>query len=274
MIMKLTFNISDQDYEVDYRNGLHISIPLNFNGDQPNTYEVKRAFSEPYKAGEFIGSVALGGACNFETYQLVPHCNGTHTECIGHISEDRIEVHKDIEDSLIPACVISVKPENALESGDSYTPELEERDYLISAASLEKALQNTHQHFCEALVIRTLPNENLKKSISYMNDLPAFFSHEAIRFIQQKGVKHLLVDLPSVDRTFDDGLLSNHRIYWNVAPGVKKIDSNKTEGKSITEMIYVEDKISDGNYLLNLQMAAFMGDASPSRPILYKIKPV
>ena len=34
---------------------------------------------------------------------------------------------------------------------------------------------------------------------------------------------------------------------------------------------YVENKILDGNYILNLQIASFENDASPSKPILYKI---
>jgi hypothetical protein len=37
-------------------------------------------------------------------------------------------------------------------------------------------------------------------------------------------------------------------------------------------MIYVPDEISDGEYLLNLQIAPFVSDASPSRPVLFKIK--
>ena len=39
----------------------------------------------------------------------------------------------------------------------------------------------------------------------------------------------------------------------------------------ITEMIFVSDQILDGDYLLNLQMASFENDASPSKPVLYQI---
>jgi hypothetical protein len=34
----------------------------------------------------------------------------------------------------------------------------------------------------------------------------------------------------------------------------------------------VEDKIKDGHYLLNLQIASFDNDASPSKPVIYKIE--
>ncbi len=40
---------------------------------------------------------------------------------------------------------------------------------------------------------------------------------------------------------------------------------------TITEMIYVSDEVEDGDYILNLQIASFENDASPSKPVLYKI---
>ena len=41
---------------------------------------------------------------------------------------------------------------------------------------------------------------------------------------------------------------------------------------TITEMIYVNDAVKDGSYILNLQFASFENDASPSKPVLYKIE--
>jgi len=34
--------------------------------------------------------------------------------------------------------------------------------------------------------------------------------------------------------------------------------------------VYVPNSIEDGIYLLNLQIASFENDASPSKPVLYK----
>ncbi len=42
------------------------------------------------QAGEFLGDTRSGGSCNAEVLTLTPHCNGTHTECIGHITDERI----------------------------------------------------------------------------------------------------------------------------------------------------------------------------------------
>jgi hypothetical protein len=40
---------------------------------------------------------------------------------------------------------------------------------------------------------------------------------------------------------------------------------------TITDFIYVPNTIEDGEYLLNLMIAPFENDATPSKPILYKI---
>ena len=77
---------------MDFSKGNDISIPLYFNGVQPNTYGVDKATSSPYQDGQFIGDTRKGGPCNFETYSFTTHCNGTHTECIGHITNERISI--------------------------------------------------------------------------------------------------------------------------------------------------------------------------------------
>ena len=104
-----------------------------------------------------------------------------------------------------------------------------------------------------------------------MKNLPPFFSTEAMKFMVETDVKHLLVDTPSIDRTFDEGKLSNHRIFWNIKEESFEIDETSFTRNTITEMIYVPDSVADGYYLLNLQIPAFVADAAPSRPILFKV---
>ncbi len=101
--------------------------------------------------------------------------------------------------------------------------------------------------------------------------MPAFFSSEAMAFVASLGVQHLLVDLPSVDRMFDEGWLSTHHLFWNVPQGSPNVDESNYSLKTITEMIYVDDRVSDGEYLLNLQTPSFVADAAPSRPVIYPI---
>ena len=87
---------------------------------------------------------------------------------------------------------------------------------------------------------------------------------EAAIYLREKGVKHLLIDLPSVDKEKDDCQLLAHHAFWNTK-GKLRMDA------TITEFIYVSNKVEDGRYFLNLQIAPFENDAAPSKPILYKI---
>ena len=269
--MILSTILDNQEYVFDSSRALDISIPLYFNGAQPNTYEVENASSKAYETADFIGDTRRGGGCNFEQLTITPHCNGTHTECVGHITDERYSIHKQLKDSLIPTTLISVIPEKAISSQDHYKPEKKKEDVFISKHVLQKALLSVPKVFLKALVIRTLPNEDSKKARNYMDHEPPFLSLEAMKFIVDAGVEHLLIDLPSVDRLFDDGNLNAHHIFWNVKEGSHEVVSKNEIHKTITEMIYVDEEIKDGSYLLNLQIAPFESDASPSRPLLYPL---
>ena len=102
------FEIGNIEIEINFSKGNDISIPLIFNLDQPNTYGVDKAISRPYKDGNFIGDTRKGGPCNFETYSFTPHCNGTHTKCIGHITDERIDILSSLKEEMIPSTLISV----------------------------------------------------------------------------------------------------------------------------------------------------------------------
>lgn len=249
---------------------IDISIPLYFDGEQPNTYGVPKAQARAFEGGGFIGDVRLGGSCNFESYTLIPHCNGTHTECIGHITAARISVHEVLQDSLIPATLISLTAVS--KTPDSYLPPLDPEDAVLDRQGLEQALRKADPAFLEALVIRTLPNAQEKKSRNYQHQQPPFFTMEAMRLIRQRGVRHLLIDLPSVDRLFDEGLLSAHHIFWGLAQGAGDTPADPRAMATLTEMIYVPDEVPDGKYLLNLQIAPFHADAAPSRPRLFRLE--
>ena len=144
-------------------------------------------------------------------------------------------------------------------------------DLVITKELLYNQLNNVPLDYLDGLIIRTTPNLSKKTSIDYMKNPPPFFTIEAMKYIRKLGVKHLLVDIPSVDRLFDDGHLSCHNIFWDTR--AKKYNE-KTKNFTITEMIYVDDKIKDGHYLLNLQIPSFVSDAAPSRPIIYKLNDI
>jgi hypothetical protein len=96
-------------------------------------------------------------------------------------------------------------------------------------------------------------------------------SEAAALFLRECGIQHLLIDLPSVDKEKDDGKLLAHKAFWNVTD-VNQLNEDARLSCTITEMIFVPNEVADGIYLLNLQIASFENDASPSKPILYSIQ--
>jgi len=250
-----------------------ISIPLIFNGPQPSTYGVPIASSKPYEGGGFVGDVRQGSGCNFEEYTFVPHCNGTHTECVGHITTERLSVHDCLRESFVPATLVTIAPKTATHSHDGYEPALDPSDLLIDKALLAEALGDWADTpvFLKALVVRTTPNSPFKRARNYMELHPAFFTLDAMEYLVEMGVMHLLVDMPSVDRLFDEGKLSAHHIFWNMPQGTHTVTPEVRIHATITELIYVPDEIPDGNYVVEMQIAPFVSDAAPSRPRLWAL---
>ena len=113
-----------------------------------------------------------------------------------------------------------------------------------------------------ALIIRTLPNDKSKLTRNYNKTNPPYLEESLATYLNKQGIFHLLVDLPSLDREEDGGKLSAHKAFWGIP---NKLRPSAT----ITELIYVPNEVKDGTYLLNLQIAAFELDATPSKPVLY-----
>src|SRR5207244_1945999 len=156
------------DYEINTREPLDISIPLRFNGAQPNAYGVERATSTACEAGAIVGDTRRGGSCNFEQIKLIPHCNGTHTESVGHITRERISVQDCLKAAFIPATLVSIEPETTSQTNETYSVELNPEDKLITRRILEDALENFDANGFEGLIIRTLPNDESKLTRVYL----------------------------------------------------------------------------------------------------------
>lgn len=269
--MKVTHSFGETAIEFDLSNPVDISIPLRFNGPQPNAYGVDPASSKACEYGDLIGDTRRGGSCNFEQVTLIPHCNGTHTECVGHITNERISLRDCLVGSLFPAALITISPELLSGSEDSYPNKAEQNDRVISAEALSKGLEDyvSGDSGINALIVRTLPNTNEKLFRLYTDDVPPFFTSEAMRLIDRLGIDHLVCDLPSIDRLHDGGGLANHRIFWKLEPGSNELAADSRKDRTVTELVYIPDAASDGLYLLDLQIAPFHSDAAPSRPLLF-----
>jgi len=245
--LKATFKIDDSMVTVDLSNPLDISITLEASKNNPLAWYLDVPKIEPVKKDNWIGKVSEGASVNFNNISFNPHAHGTHTECIGHITPEFHSVNEVLKNFFFITEVISVVPEN---SGE---------DRVISENQIKNLLDGKHP---EALVIRTLPNMESKKVQDYSNSNWPYLTQEAATFIREIGVQHLLIDLPSVDKEKDDGKLLAHKAFWGY-PQSPRLNA------TITELIYVPDHIEDGRYLLNLQIAPFHNDASPSKPVLY-----
>jgi len=241
---------------IDTVKPLDISLVLVNNDSNPKAWYVDNPRFEPVMANGFTGSVEQGGSVNFRNIYFNPHGHGTHTECVGHITNEVYSVNSTMKNFFFLAQVISVKPEIRTNADDGM------KDSVIT----RKVLEGIHfMENAEAIIIRTLPNTELKKTKNYSNTNPAFLDLDTIEILAPERIKHLLIDTPSVDRENDGGLLSFHHKFWNTK-GEIRFD------RTITELVYVNNEILDGLYVLELQMASFENDAAPSRPILYRIE--
>lgn len=238
-------------YEFDLDKPIDISIPITFKDNAVNAFYAPKAKAAPVRMGDFVGSVAEGSPVNFFDIQINPHGNGTHTECVGHIAKEQFSINQHLKKFFAIARLITIEPE-----------EQESGDYVVTLEQFKNTLGNDWNF--EALVLRTLPNSDVKLTRQYSNSNPPYLSAELLAYLAEMNVKHLLLDLPSVDREEDGGKLAGHKAFWQY-PENPRMDA------TITEMIYVPNEVEDGLYLLNLQICSFELDAAPSKPVLYKI---
>lgn len=246
--MKVSVQHNNKTFSADLSEGIDLSISVK-TGDTVNAYYAHPVKMEPYTSGNWIGSVEKGGPVNYRDIFLNPHGNCTHTECVGHIAETVHSVNANFKQFHMVAQLISVTP-NKLANGDDVI-ELEQ----LKSLDLQR---------CDGVVIRTLPNTASKLSKVYSGQNPPYLHHEAIAYLVQNGCKHLVLDVPSIDRESDEGKLLGHRAFWNY-PDNPRMDC------TVTELAFIPTEVKDGLYLLNLQVAPFENDASPSRPLIFPL---
>lgn len=248
--MKANIVLGSERVVVDLAQPISLALPIQAAPEAASAWYCGPTQITPVMTEQFVGSVALGGAVNFRDVQFNPHGNGTHTECVGHIAKEFYSIHQVLQRFFFLAQLWTVLPEPINE------------DWVITLAQVQRAL--VQQSDIEALVIRTLPNSDAKKQRQYSNTNPPYMEAAAAAWLYEQGIRHILIDTPSVDREEDEGLLAAHHAFWNY-PAAPRLDA------TITELIYVPNMVTDGLYLLNLQVAAFENDATPSQPTLYAL---
>lgn len=248
--MIISFNRAGRRFTADLSKPIDLSIPLRDGAENPNCFWAPMPEFSPVRAGDFVGSTAEGGVVNFFNVRLNPHGNGTHTECVGHIAAERFVLRECLLESHFLAKL-----------GSLYPRRTEDGDRVLFRDQLEEVFSENE---ADALIIRTLPNADLKLHQNYSGTNPPYLHHEALKYLVDCGVQHLLLDLPSVDREEDGGKLLGHRAFWQY-PQATRVQA------TITEMIFVPDSVRDGLYLLNLQTISLDLDASPSKPLIFGV---
>ena len=248
--MKARLQLNGRDVEVDLSRPIVIALELNFDADQPRHFGAPAATSEAFAVPGFSGAVATGASCNCNVITLIPHCNGTHTECVGHLTTERLDAHRVAPKGLIPAVLITVEPTDATQ--ESTDPKPQPGDKLVTRMALERNWPRDHQP--EAVVIRTTES--------------AYLTRDAAEFLVSRGVEHLVVDLPSIDRAHDEGRLTAHRVFFGLPRGATAATRPQA---TVTELARIPSEVPDGPYLLEIQVPAIAGDAVPSRPLLYPL---
>lgn len=252
--MKAVFTFEDQKFEADFSKPIDLSFPLNHGKDNPKCFYAPDPNFEPVRTETFVGSTAEGSPVNFYNVFFNPHGNGTHTECLGHISREKYQIGEELKSFMFLAQVLHLNPKTK-KNGDK----------AITRSLLKKHLKNRRS---QALIISTgIHGENSKGRKDFSGTNPTYISPKAMSLITSLGFEHLLVDFPSVDREEDEGKLSAHKIFWGYPDKIRK-------KCTITELIYVSKGIKDGFYLLNMQVPNFSLDAAPSRPVIYNLNPL
>ena len=243
----------NKTYDLEEIQGFDLSFKNKFNGENPTFFNSKPSSLASVKAENFIGDISKGGSCNVNIATLDIHCSGTHTECISHIKDVEYKVVDFCPEGFIPSKLISVFPEKSINTMDSYHVPLT-TDLVISKELLVQKIKNP----IDSLIIRTLPNSSYKSTQNYDENPAPFFTTEAINYINELSIKHLLVDIPSIDKANDNGLLGNHHSFF-------------IKGKIISELLYIPNSLKDSFGFLQIQIPNWHLDAAPSRPIFYPI---
>ncbi len=247
--MKLYITHNNRHYSCNLNRPIDISIPMNLKSVV--AWDMPSISISPVKINNWTADVSQGAAVNFNTIVFNPHAHGTHTECVGHISPNKESLNQELNNFFFISKLISICPKK------------KNKDRVITKKMIQELVKKEDK--INTLVIRTFPNTKQKLSKNYTNTNPPYLLKDAIDYMVGLGVKHLLIDLPSVDKEKDGGKILGHKSFWGYP-------SRKRKGCTITELIFVKNSIKDGYYLLNLQFVPFENDASPSRPLLFKFE--
>jgi arylformamidase len=251
--------VISQGLEVDYSAATSLALELDFDHMHPRHFGAPPASSTAFRTDGFEGEVVLGASCNCRSITLIPHCNGTHTESVSHLTLQQEALHRIVPFAPIPAVLLTVPPRNARDTTDDTDPPPQRGDWVLTRGDLLSAWEPHVSFAAKALLLRTSADAHTAN--------PPYLSRQFMRELVARGIEHLVVDLPSVDRSQDEGRLTAHRIFFGLPPDSTDRSQAIRPRCTITEFAHFPAQLRDGPCALQLQLPAFTGDAVPSRPV-------
>ncbi len=159
----------------------------------------------------------------------------------------------------VPALVLTVAPRRIAE------------DLVVTRAALEAAWpKRLDGPPPQALILRTAAPPDPAPPSSPAVSSPPWLAADAAEFIVARNIAHLVVDLPSLDRTHDEGRLAAHRAFFGLPPGGRRLAQAGRPHATVTEYACVPAALPDGGCVLAWQVPAIAGDAVPCRPLAYR----
>lgn len=243
--MRVTFDSASGKTTADLSVFHDLTLPVRRTGNVRCYYLDDPEFSF-FESPEFSGNLNNGGSVNCEKISMYAHASGTHTECALHVCRADFDIRNIHVPPIMRGLLISV------------TPEQQGADRVITLNSLSG---RAGVHGYDAVLFRTLPGTD-NDHTDYSGTNPPYFHPEVTEHLRRFDYKHLLTDLPSVDKESDEGRLSAHK-NWFCPGGVA--DASRT----ITEFIQVPKAVEDGEWALSLRFPSIQTDAVTSRVYLY-----
>ncbi len=100
---------------------------------------------------------------------------------------------------------------------------------LLTRAALLRAWPASLPFAPRALLLRTAGG-------SHGATVAPYLTRQAVTEVVARGIEHLVLDLPSVDRSEDDGRLTAHRIFFGLPPGSVQREEAARPLCTITEL--------------------------------------
>lgn len=274
---RLELTLVGRRYHAFPERAASLAIPIGFDGAGVTAFGAGPASRLAVSGPGFVGDTARGGSCNVGALHLIPHCHGTHTECVGHLVDEPVSIDLVLRGGLFPATLVTLAPEPAAGHPEADAAVAAPTDRLVSARALAAALGHradaATDPFHRALVIRTVPNGTAKLTARYDGAAPPpYLTAAAGALLAELGCDHVIVDLPSLDRMSDAGKLAAHRAFFGLPAGSRRLAEARRAHATITELAFAPDEVGDGRWLLDLQLAPLAADAAPSRPLLIPIE--